>query len=182
MEKFASEGVPMTGWLCANLRRLAASAFLLPLLGTGCQSHGAKSEELVSVDLTRLKLNQNDTSLPAQISLVPIKSVRLLPESVRSRIPKMSNPGGRFAATDVVILPGTPTRRLVFGGISAQYCLVHYEYGGYAHGFQTVLFALSDNQSVPLWAHAGDKYSSLEQFARETNKHALTNEVDDAVF
>jgi len=182
MEKFASEGVLMTGRLRANLRRLVASAFLLPLLGTGCQSHGAKSEELVSVDLTRLKLNQNDISLPAQIPLVPIKSVRLLPESVRSRIPKMSNPGGRFAATDVVILPGTPTRRLVFGGISARYCLVHYEYGGYAHGFKTVLFALSGNQSIPLWAHAGGRYASLAQFAKETDPDELTNEANDAIF
>jgi hypothetical protein len=73
------------------LRGLIAFAFLLPLLGIGCQSHGAKSKELVSVDLTRLKLHQSGTSLPAQISLVPIKSVRLLPESVRSRIPKMSS-------------------------------------------------------------------------------------------
>src|SRR5258708_24346369 len=91
----------MAARFCADLRRLVASAFLLPILGIGCQSHRAKSEELVSVDLTRLKLRQNDTSLPAQVSLVPIKSVQLLPESVRSLIPKMSNPGGPFEAGDV---------------------------------------------------------------------------------
>jgi hypothetical protein len=59
---------------------------------------------------------------------------------------------------------------------------VHYEYGGIEHGYMTALFAISGSQSMPLWAHAGDKYSSLEQFAKETRKHALTNEVDDAVF
>jgi hypothetical protein len=172
----------MTGQLRANLRRLVASAFLLSLLEISCRSHGAKSKELVSVDLTRLELRQNDASLPAQISLVPIKSVRLLPESVRSRIPKMPSPGGPFDAGDVSFFFDTPRRRLIFGGISDRYCLVHYEYGGIAHGFKTALFALSGNQSIPLWVHAGGRYASLDQFAKETDPDELTNEIKDAVF
>lgn len=171
----------MTGRLRANLRKLIAFTFLLPLLGGGCQEHRAKSNELVSLDLTRLKLGQNDTSLPAQISFVPIKSVQLLPESVRLRIPKMSNPGGPFDAGDVSFF-NTPRRRLVFGGISDRYCVVHYEYGGIAHGYMTALFEVSGNQSKPLWAHAGSRYDSLEQFAKEIDPHELTNGVDDAIF
>src|SRR5260370_35428637 len=154
----------MTGRLRANVRTLIVCAFLLPLLGIGCQSHGAKSKELVSVDVTRLKLRQSDTSLPAQVSLVPIKSVQLLPESVRSLIPKMSNPGGPFEAGDVSFF-NTPRRRLVFGGISDRYCLVHYEYGGIAHGYLTALFELSGNRPKPLWAHAGGRYPSPDQVA-----------------
>jgi len=172
----------MTGQLWANLRKLAASTFLLPLLGVSCQSHAAKSREVVSVDLTRLQLRQNDASLPAQISLGATKSVRSLPESVRSRIPKMSNPGGPFNDSDVSFLFDTPRRRLIFGGVSDRFCLVHYEYGGVAHGYLTVIFALSGNQSIPLWAHAGGRYTSLEQFAKETDRDELTNEVNEAVF
>jgi hypothetical protein len=181
-EDFAGGAGSMTGLWDMNWRRIALFAFLLPLLGIGCKQHWAKSEELVSLDLTRLNLHQNDASLPAQISLVPIKSVRLIPESVRSRIPKMSNPGGRFQAGDVEFIPGTPTRRLVFGGISDRYCLVHYEYGGWGHGYKTALFALSGGQSVPLWVHAGSRYASLNQFVKETDPDELTNEVKDAVF
>jgi len=59
---------------------------------------------------------------------------------------------------------------------------VHYEYGGVAHGYLTVIFALSGNQSIPLWAHAGGRYTSLEQFAKETDRDELTNEVNEAVF
>jgi hypothetical protein len=161
--------------LCQSLR-IVRSAILLSLLGIGCRS------QVVSLDLKKLHLHQNDISLPEQISLVPVGSVGSLPKSVRSRIPKMSNPGGRFAATDVVILPSTPTRRLVFGGISDRYCLVHYEYGGIGHGYMTALFALSDNQSIPLWAHAGGRYDSLDQFAKEADRRELTNEVNDAIF
>src|SRR5712691_3461407 len=145
--------------------RLVASAFLLPLLGIGCDSHSEKSREVVSFDLTKLQLHQNDKSSPKQISLISVVSVSSLPESFRSRIPKMSNPGGRFAAGDVSVFD-TPRRRLVFGGISDRYCLVHYEYGGIAHGYRTALFDLSGSPSKPLWAHAGGRYASLEQFAK----------------
>jgi hypothetical protein len=156
--------------------RLVRSVILLSLLGIGCQS------QVVSIDMRKLHLHQNGTSLPEQISLVPVGSVGALPKSVRSRIPRMSNPGGLFAATDVLILPGIPTRRLVFGGISDQYCLVHYEYGGIAHGYMTALFGLSGNQSIPLWANADGRYESLDQFAKETDRRALRNEVNDTIF
>jgi len=85
----------------------------------------------------------------AQISLTPLKSVDSLPESVRSRIAKMSNPGGRFDAGDVGAFD-TPRRRLVFAGISDRYCLVHYEYGGIAYGNRTALFEIAGDQSSPL--------------------------------
>lgn len=156
--------------------RLVKFVILLSLLGIGCRN------QVVSIDTRKLPLHQNGTLLPEQISLMPVGSVSSLPKSVRSRIPKMSNPGGSFDSTDVVILPGTPTRRLVFGGISDRFCLVHYEYGGIAHGYMTALFALSGNQSIPLWAHSGGRYDSLDQFAKETGRGELTNEVDDAVF
>ena len=95
----------------------------------------------------------------------------------------MSNPGGPFNATDVeAFFFDTPRRRLVFGGVSDQYCLVHYEYGGIAHGYMTVLFELSGSQSRPLWAHASDRYASLEQFVKEADAGELMNEVSDAVF
>jgi len=56
----------------------------------------------------------------------------------------MSNPEDRFEAGDVSFF-NLPRRRLVFGGISDRYCLVHYEYGGIAHGYLTALFELSGN-------------------------------------
>jgi hypothetical protein len=166
----------MTQRVLCQSWRLVRSVILLSLLGIGCRS------QVVSIDMRKLHLHQNGTSLPEQISLIPVGSVGSLQKSVRSRIPKMSNPGGSFAATDVVILPGTPTRRLVFGGISDRYCLVHYEYGGIGHGYKTALFALSGNQSIPLWVHSGGRYDSMDQFAKETDQGELTNEVDDAIF
>jgi hypothetical protein len=93
----------------------------------------------------------------------------------------MSNPGGRFEATDVGP-SDAPRRRLIFGGVSDRYCLVHYEYGGIAHGYTTVLFAISGNQATALWAHAGGRYSDLKEFAKETNRDELSNEVNGIIF
>ena len=173
----------MTDRLQTNLRTLVTSAILLATLEVSCQGHGAKSQDVVVIDLTRLQLRQNDPSLRGRISLVRVASVRSLPEAVRSRIPKMSNPGGLFNATDTSsffdIFFDVPRHRLIFGGISDRYCLVHYEYGGIAHGYETALFAISGNQSMPLWANVGGRYSDLKEFARETNPNALKNEVND---
>lgn len=170
----------MTRQLTPKSRILVACVFLVPLVAVSCRRHQPQSVESASIDLTKLRV-QNDSSQPTQISLIPTWSVQSLPESVRSRIPKMSNPGGRFNATDVGAFDA-PRRRLIFGGISDRYCLVHYEYGGIAHGYMTALFAVSGNQSMPLWAHAGGRYSDLKAFAKETNPNELTNQVNDIVY
>jgi hypothetical protein len=163
-----------------NSRIVVACIFLVaPLPAVSCRH--SQSTEPVSIDLTKLHV-QNDSSQLTQISLTPIKVVQFLPESVKSRIPKMSNPGGPFNASDVSGFFDTPRRRLIFGGISDRYCLVHYEYGGIAHGHKMALFEISGNQSMLLWAHAGGRYSDLIEFAKETDPKELTNEMKDAVF
>ena len=173
----------MARQLTTKSRILVVCLFLVtPVIAVGCRGRDPQpqSVESVTIDLTRLGV-QNDSSQPAQIPLLPTRSVQSLPESVRSRIPKMSNPGGRFNATDVGPFDA-PRRRLIFGGISDRYCLVHYEYGGIAHGYMTALFAISGNQSMPVWAHPGGRYSDLKQFAKETNPHELTNWVNRIIF
>jgi hypothetical protein len=52
----------------------------------------------------------------------------------------IAEPGAEFQATDVIVKPGLPTRRLVAAGCSTDHCLVYYERGGIAHTWQVVLF------------------------------------------
>jgi hypothetical protein len=158
-------------------RVLAVCLFLVPPMAVSCRSGEPQS---VSIDLTKLGV-RNYPSQVAQIPLIPTQSIQSLPTSVSSRIPEMSNPGGRFEATDVGP-SDAPRRRLIFGGVSDRYCLVHYEYGGIAHGYTTVLFAISGNQATALWAHAGGRYSDLKEFAKETNRDKLSNEVNGIIF
>jgi hypothetical protein len=45
----------------------------------------------------------------------------------------LAAPGGAWNATDTVVDPSLPGRRLHFAGCNASMCVVHYERGGVAH-------------------------------------------------
>jgi hypothetical protein len=55
----------------------------------------------------------------------------------------MAEPGAPFQATDLMVMPRLPPRRLTAAGCSADHCLVYYERGGYAHVHYAVLFKVA---------------------------------------
>jgi hypothetical protein len=67
----------------------------------------------------------------------------------------MAEPGARFQATDVMVTPRLPARRLVAAGCSADHCLVHYERGGFAHVYYIVLFETSAATARFEWGGPG---------------------------
>ena len=77
-----------------------------------------------------------------------VTSIRGLPLGVREELQALfgtstldiAEPGADFQATDDVIDPKRPSRRLVAAGCSMAYCLVYYERGGFAHTWQVALF------------------------------------------
>ena len=78
-----------------------------------------------------------------------VTSIRGLPLAVREELQKMfgtgtldiAEPGAPYQATDVVVTPRLPFRRLVSAGCSRDFhCLVYYERGGIAHTQQVMLF------------------------------------------
>lgn len=82
----------------------------------------------------------------------PLTTVAALPAGLRDELNKlfggktldMADPGAPFQATDVMVTPRLPARRLVAAGCSADHCLVYYERGGFAHVHQIVLFGKAD--------------------------------------
>ena len=77
-----------------------------------------------------------------------VTSIRGLPLGVRDELQMLfgtptldiADPGGDFQATDLVVDPKLPARRLVAAGCSIEYCLVYYERGGYARTWHVTLF------------------------------------------
>jgi hypothetical protein len=77
-----------------------------------------------------------------------VTSVRGLPLGVRDGLQTLfgsqgldiAEPGAEFQATDVIVNPRLPIRRLVAAGCSIDHCLVYYERGGIAHTWQVALF------------------------------------------
>jgi hypothetical protein len=82
----------------------------------------------------------------------PLTTVAALPAGLRQALSElfnaptldMADPGAPFQATDVMVTPRLPARRLVAAGCSADHCLVCYERGGFAHVHQIVLFGKTD--------------------------------------
>jgi hypothetical protein len=58
---------------------------------------------------------------------------------------RMADPGQPFQVTCMVTNPDLPLRRLIFAGMSPDYCFIHYEQGGIAYGFHVELFRLVSN-------------------------------------
>ena len=77
-----------------------------------------------------------------------VTSIRGLPLGVRDELQTLfgsqaldiAEPGAEFQATDVILNPTLPIRRLVAAGCSPDHCLVYYERGGTAHTWQVALF------------------------------------------
>ena len=92
-------------------------------------------------------------------NFVMIDRVQSLPQTVRNAFTEvggirstMANPGERFEATDVILTPGTPRRRLIFAGVYGDRCFVHYEHGGIAHSYEVEFFKLLPTNSMePVW-------------------------------
>ena len=77
-----------------------------------------------------------------------VTSIRGLPLGVRESLQTLfkspsldiAEPEAEFQATDVIVTPRLPSRRLVAAGCSADHCLVYYERGGFAHTWHVALF------------------------------------------
>ena len=77
-----------------------------------------------------------------------VTSIRGLPLGVRDELQTLfgsqsldiAEPGAEFQATDVIVNPRLPIRRLVAAGCSIDHCLVYYERGGIAHTWHVALF------------------------------------------
>jgi hypothetical protein len=91
-----------------------------------------------------------------------VTSVRGLPLGVRDRLQTMfggtldiAEPRAEFQATDVLLKPNLPIRRLVAAGCSNDfYCLVYYERGGIAHTWHVALFHWTPDETRFEWGGA----------------------------
>lgn len=77
-----------------------------------------------------------------------VGAVRGLPLGVRDELQKLfgsfaldiADPGAEFQASDSIVDPSLPSRRLVAAGCSMDYCLVHYEIGGATPSWRVAFF------------------------------------------
>jgi hypothetical protein len=90
---------------------------------------------------------------------VAVASVAALSKEVRDGLRDLfgaptlglAEPGAEYQATDVMLKPNLPTRRLIRAGCSADHCLVYYERGGIAHTWHVVVFQLRESGARFEW-------------------------------
>lgn len=89
----------------------------------------------------------------------PVASVATLPESARLGLAalfrraqlEMADPGGEFQATDLVMKPNLPARRLSVAGCSPEHCIVYYERGGFARTWTVVILQIQKSPAELVW-------------------------------
>jgi hypothetical protein len=68
---------------------------------------------------------------------------------------ELAAPGGAWNATDSVVDPSLPGRRLHFAGCSASMCVLHYERGGIAHIHLVVTLVRTNGAWKATWMAYG---------------------------
>ena len=84
---------------------------------------------------------RNTTDLPPNIRSAFATVTRTKPFA-------LANPGEKFQETDVIYEEGLPRRRLLFAGVSNNRWFIHYEYGGWGHGYAILMFTTQPDRSV----------------------------------
>ena len=113
---------------------LAAS--LWPLLTAGIQTPAANALP----ESLRSHLNQDRFGVVTSVRGLPLGVREGLQTLFRSSFLDIAEPGAAFRATDIILEPNLPTRRLVMAACSIDHCMVYYERGGIAHTWQVALF------------------------------------------
>jgi hypothetical protein len=83
----------------------------------------------------------------------PLTRVAALPAGVRTELNnlfggktlELADPGAPFQATDVMVTPRLPHRRLTAAGCSPDHCLIYYERGGFVHVHYVVVLKVSSD-------------------------------------
>jgi hypothetical protein len=92
----------------------------------------------------------------------------------------LAEPGGKWNATDSIIDPTLPGKRLIWGAIGGDYCVVHYERGGIAHTFHVLVarFAKNDADAKLVWKALGGPFEDYPAFVEELRNGKLDDRLD----
>ena len=132
-------------WLAASL---AAIGFLFYL---GYQAYDLMRPLEPEPPLTFIRPRASTKELIGFLAsdFVVLRRMRSLPLPVQGAFTEtggrrftMTNPGDNFEATDNMILPGLPRKRLIFAGVYGDKCFVHFEAGGIVHSYEVALLKL----------------------------------------
>ena len=115
---------------------LAFAISLWPVVTAGTQAPAANPLP----GPLRSHLNDDRFEVVTSVRGLPLGVREGLQTLFRSAVLDIAEPDAKFRATDIVLEPNLPTRRLVLAACSIEHCVVYYERGGIAHSWHVALF------------------------------------------
>jgi hypothetical protein len=93
---------------------------------------------------------------------------------------KLADPGQNWNATDAITDPTLPWKRLIWAAVSGEYYVVHYERGGIAHSFHSLVAKLAKNEAEPelVWRAIGYQLKDYAAFLTVLRNGKLDDRLD----
>jgi hypothetical protein len=126
-----------------------------------CLLFAATIQSWCGADVTKLPLEDRKALLAAS-RFHEIHSTSNLPPAILALCDgggdgKLAEPGQKWNATDAILDPTLPGKRLIWAAVGGEYYVVHYERGGIAHTFHILVAKLTKGDAKPkvAWGAVG---------------------------
>jgi hypothetical protein len=110
-----------------------------------------------------------------------IHSTRDLPSAIVALCGgKLADSGQKWNATDAIIDPTLPGKRLIWAALGGDYYVVHYERGGIAHTFHVMVATLNKGQAQAkvVWSAVGGPFKDYATFLDALRSDKLDDRMD----
>jgi hypothetical protein len=147
---------------------------------TLCLLSAAAIQSLCYGDITQLPAKDRKLLLDA-LRFHEVHSTSDLPWAIVTLCGgKLAEPGGKWNATDSIIDPTLPGKRLIWAAIGGEYHVMHYERGGIAHTFHILVAKLSkeDAKPIALWRAVGGPFKNYAAFLDALRSGKLDDRLD----
>lgn len=93
---------------------------------------------------------------------------------------RLAEPGQKWNATDAIIDPTLPGKRLIWAAVGDDYYVVHYERGGIAHTYHILVAKLAKNDAKPkvVWRAIGGPFKNYAAFLDALRNGKLDDRLD----
>ena len=93
---------------------------------------------------------------------------------------KIADPGQKWNATDAIIDPTLPVKRLIWAAVGGEYYVIHYERGGIAHTFHVLVAKTPKGEAKPkvIWSTVGGPFKDYAAFVAALRSGKLDDRMD----
>ncbi len=93
---------------------------------------------------------------------------------------RLADPGQKWEATDAITDASLPRKRLIWGAVSGEYYVVHYERGGRGHSFHVLVATFAKGEAKPkfVWRGVGERIKDYSAFLDALRNGKLDDSLD----